>query len=260
MKDAIDVHCHAHEGQPDALALAKHASKSEMRGILYKTTVGRDRPAEAVRGVQAALEAWSEAEGVRPIQCWAGYNVAHTGKPPSAAATRAQLEDGVVAVWMPVAMHAKTLSKVGGRKVFRLVAEYDRAVFFAHATHPEIWAMAEEVDRLGIKQAVVDHPFSPFVDLSVEQMQELARVGVYLNFTYDELSPLLGVDPMQMYRAIRAVGVEQVTLSSDAGEPLFPNTVEAMRQIRAYMRAFGLSDEEVHQVSSINPGKVVGLS
>jgi hypothetical protein len=51
---------------------------------------------------------------------------------------------------------------------------------------------------------------------------------------------------------------ERVILSSDAGEPLFPNSVEAMRLIRAYMRAYGLSDEEVRRVSVVNPGAIVG--
>jgi len=37
--DAIDIHCHAHEGQQDALGVAKLASKSGMKGILYKTIV-----------------------------------------------------------------------------------------------------------------------------------------------------------------------------------------------------------------------------
>jgi len=60
-----------------------------------------------------------------------------------------------------------------------------------------------------------------------------------------------------MYDAIRAVGPEHCTLSSDAGEPLFPNTVECMRLIRGYMRAFGLIDEEVQLVSEVNPAKVL---
>ena len=120
--------------------------------------------------------------------------------------------------------------------------------------------MAEEVDRLGIKRAVVDHPFSPFVDLDFDQMRQLAKAGIYMNFTYDELSPLLGVDPARMYQAIRAVGVEHVTLSSDAGEPLFPNSVECVRLMRAYMRAFGLTDGEAYQATVTNPGKVVGLN
>jgi hypothetical protein len=62
-----------------------------------------------------------------------------------------------------------------------------------------------------------------------------------------------------MCAAIRAVGVDYVTLSSDCGEPLFPNSVEAMRQIRGYMRAFGLSAEEVDVASITNPAKLVGI-
>ncbi len=91
-------------------------------------------------------------------------------------------------------------------------------------------------------------------------MVELAGVGITLNFTYDELSPLLGVDPARMYGAIRAVGVEHCTLSSDAGEPLFPNSVECIRLIRGYMEAFGLDEDELYQVCTVNPGKVVGLN
>jgi hypothetical protein len=299
VEDAIDIHCHAHEGQQDALAVAKHASKNGMAGILFKTIVGRRRPTEAVRKVQEELNRSCDAEGVRPVKCWAGYNVADRLEPPSPRAVREQLDAGVTGVWMPVAMHANTLSKVGGRKswwdpaadphdltpalpweealkvghylldgagqlkpeireIIRMVADRGAALFFAHATHAEIFAMAEEVDKLRFRRAVVDHPFSPFVDLSIEEMKQLARAGIYMNFTYDELSPLLGVDPFRMYRAIRAVGVEHVTLSSDAGEPLFPNSVEAIRLIRAFMSAFGLSDEELRTVSSTNPAIVCG--
>jgi len=301
VKDAIDIHCHAHEGQQDALALAKYASKNGMRGILYKTMVKRQRPVETIGKVQEELNRWCEAEGSTPITCWSGYNVADRSDPPSPQKAREQLEAGVTGIWMPVAMTANTLSKVGGkniwwdssasprdlteamsweealkighyllndngklkpeiREIIHIVAEFDAALFFGHATHREIFAMAEEVDKLRFKRAVVDHPFSPFVDLSTEQMQQLAGVGIFLNFTYDELSPLLGVDPFKMYQAIRSVGVDHVTLSSDGGEPLFPNSVECIRQIRAYMRAFGLSDEEVHRVSSVNPAIIVGAN
>jgi hypothetical protein len=299
VQDAIDIHCHCEQGQQDALALAKHASKSGMRGILYKTIVGRDNPVAAVQRVQDELDRWCEQEGVTPIRCWAGWNVAARATPPSATATRERLEGGVRGVWLPVAMHANTLSKVGGRKMWwdpsadrseqtpplpwdealqighylidehgrlkpeireivRLVADHGRALFFGHATHAEIFALAEEVDKLGFQRAVIDHPFSPFVDLNVAQMQQLARVGIWLNFTYDEISPLLGVDPALMYEAIRAVGPEHCTLSSDAGEPLFPNSVECMRMMRAYMRAFGLTDDEVRLVSTTNPAFICG--
>ena len=86
-----------------------------------------------------------------------------------------------------------------------------------------------------------------------------ATEGLY-HFTWDELSPLLGVDPQIMYNTIREVGPEHFTLSSDAGEPLFPDSVEAMRLVRGYMEAFGLNQDELYTVCTRNPAKVVGLA
>jgi hypothetical protein len=145
------------------------------------------------------------------------------------------------------------------REIFRIVADTGVALSFAHATHPEQEAMAEQVRRLGIRRAFIDHPFSPFVDLTVDEMRHYQAAGMFINFTFDEISPLLGVDPAHMYKAIRGLDLQRVTLSSDCGEPLFPNSVEGMRLICGYMRAFGLSDEEVRQVSVLNPRKIVDL-
>lgn len=144
-------------------------------------------------------------------------------------------------------------------EAIRMIADNDRTLSFGHSTHDEIWALAELVDKLNFKRAFIDHPFSPFVNLGVEQMRMLSKVGIYFNFTYDELSPMLGVDPAKMYEAIRKVGAEHFTLSSDAGDTVFPNSVEALRQLSGYMIAFGMSSEEIETMCIRNPAKLVGL-
>jgi hypothetical protein len=299
--DMYDIHCHAHEGQQDALALAKLASQSGMRGIVFKTIgaiSGDYRPAHDVAAVQRELEAWAEREDVAPIVCLAGYGLTMDNRPPSIERLRLNLADGVAAVWLPVFNHANTLNTVGGlvrwwnpeaavgehseplpwdeavkygyymldehgkltaeyADYIRAIADAGVALFMGHATHPEIFAIAELTDSLGFRQAVVDHPFSPFIDLTIEEMRQLAARGVTLNFTYDELSPLLGIDPAKMYAAIRAVGPEQCTLSSDAGEPLFPHSVECMRLISAYMAAFGMSGDEIRRMCTENPERLL---
>jgi hypothetical protein len=301
MQGVIDIHCHAHEGQQDALAVAQHASASGMGGILFKTLPGRQKPMDTLRKIQGELQHWSDEVGVEPCPTWAAWNIGNRlGHLSNAQDAREQIADGVRAVWMPNNTHANTLMltpnrsmlekagkpgdvpdsipwqvarELGGnyllgddmkllpqvREVFEVVADHDVAVVFGHATHAEIYEMAEQVQRLGIRKAFVDHPFSPFVALSVAQMKELTRLGIYMNFTFDELSPLLGLNPAVMCSAIQELGTHHVTLSSDCGEPLFPNSIEAMRQIRAYMCAFGLSREEVDEISITNPGKIVGL-
>jgi len=74
---AIDIHCHAHEGQQDALGVAKLASKSGMMGILYKTIVGRKDPAAAVNAVRSALESWCAEKGLTSVHV--GRQLGHTG-------------------------------------------------------------------------------------------------------------------------------------------------------------------------------------
>jgi len=50
-----------------------------------------------------------------------------------------------------------------------------------------------------------------------------------------------------------------LTNSSDAGEPLFPDSVEAMRLVRGYMEAFGLNRDELYTVCTRSPARVVGF-
>src|SRR5215210_3898850 len=96
VKDVIDIHCHAHGGQQDPLDLAKYASQNGMGGILYKTIVGRERPAEALRKVMA------------------GFNIGATDALATPEEVRFHIEDGVACIWMPTARHANTINKIGG--------------------------------------------------------------------------------------------------------------------------------------------------
>jgi hypothetical protein len=75
VEGAIDIHCHAHEGQQDALGVAKLASKSGMMGILYKTIVGRKDPAGTVGGVRSALESCCAEKSLTPEHLWPGSSV-----------------------------------------------------------------------------------------------------------------------------------------------------------------------------------------
>ena len=141
----------------------------------------------------------------------------------------------------------------------RMIAHAGRTLFFGHPTHEELWAVIDLLDSIGHRRAVIDHPYSPFVNLNIEEMRQAAAKGVLLNFTYDEISPMMGVDPLKMFEAIRAIGAEHFTLSSDAGDPLFPNSVECMRMMSGYMTAYGCTRDEIDTMVKANPAKVVEL-
>ena len=87
-----------------------------------------------------------------------------------------------------------------------------------------------------------------------------ADAGVRFALTWDELSPLLGVDPQDMVAAIRAIGPEHFMLSSDAGIPLLPQTVEAYRLLAAMLRAYGMTEIEMRQLMNGSAKEMLTLS
>jgi hypothetical protein len=289
----VDIHCHAFHREQDALAVAKLASASRMRGILYKTLATRQnqRPTEAASAINQQLANWTQESQMTPICCKAGVIVGGRGAPLSLELVQQELENGAGAVWLPVFNSSHSRTVIGPpptmnpisksiavaqgdpslldnngklqpffRDVIQMVSQYDSTLFFGHIGKEEIPQVLTEAKQCGMKKMVIDHPFSPFLDLTVEDMKILADEDVIFNFTYDELSPLIRVPPENMCRAIQEIGARHFTLSSDSGGGLFPNSIECMRLISAYMRAYGLSDAEVQYCAGDLPAYLMGLT
>ena len=117
--------------------------------------------------------------------------------------------------------------------------------------------MAEETVALGYTRAFIDHPFSEVFELDAPAMKRWAEAGLRFALTWDELSPLLGVDTQDMVAAIRAVGPEHFMLSSDAGIPILPPTVEAYRLLAATLRAYGMTEPEMRQLMTGSAEEIV---
>jgi hypothetical protein len=64
--------------------------------------------------LRKSCSAGPKREDVEPITCYAGYGITMDNKPPAMEKLKANIADGVVAVWLPVFNHANTLNTVGG--------------------------------------------------------------------------------------------------------------------------------------------------
>lgn len=301
VEDAVDMHCHTHGRQQDALALAKHASVNRMGGIVFKTIAGEGTPARVVGKVRDELHRFCETEKIAPTKIYAGFCVGRAGPkrvgPLSRAVVQEHLDDGCSVIWMPAYAHANTMASVAtfrpdpadkenvklqstlpwdeavkhghflldehgklkseARDIIHLIHDRNAVMSLGHTTRPEQHAIVEEAQKIGYRKAFMDHPFSPFIRATVEEMKTFADAGVYMNFTYNEISPMTGVDPLVMFDAAREVGASRCLLSSDAGDPFFPDSVECMRQMRVYAEAFGFTYEEAYEASATNPKKLL---
>jgi hypothetical protein len=154
--------------------------------------------------------------------------------------------------------HGRLLPEI--RDTVRLCSDHGVTLSFGHLSPQEMDAMAEETTALGYRRAFIDHPFSEVFELNVPELKRWAAAGIGFALTWDELSPLLGVDAQDMVDAIRAVGPEHFMLSSDAGIPILPETVEAYRLLAATLRAYGMTEPEMRQLMTGTADRFVNIN
>lgn len=153
--------------------------------------------------------------------------------------------------------HGRLLPAI--RDTVHLCADRGVTLSFGHLSPQEMEALAEEMSAIGDRRAFIDHPFSEVFELDVPRLRRWAEAGLRFALTWDELSPLLGVDPQDMVAAIRAVGPEHFMLSSDAGIPILPPTVEAYRLLAATLRAYGMTEPEMRTLMSGSAEQIVSV-
>ncbi|MCL6649612.1 MAG: hypothetical protein K6U89_14915 [Chloroflexi bacterium] len=274
----VDLHVHVGVGLSAPLDLARHATEAGMRALVFKTP---SPTLDLARTVNEALALLYQGSGKTPVECFGGVVLETAGPPPPELARR-WLAKGARVVWFATGSSANHrrrahgLSWAAARRegqyvlrrgqlipdavaVIETAIEYGAALSFGHLSREEVLALAAEAERRGLRSAFVDHPLNPVMGLTIDDCARIASHGVFLNFTAAEFSPLFGIDPADIARAIRAAGVEQVVLSSDAGHPVMGDPAEAMRCWRAIALWQGFSDAEIWRMMCDQPARLLGL-
>jgi hypothetical protein len=195
---------------------------------------------------------------------------------------RRVIQIGGRVMWLPVLESAQHLEQArglprdearrqgiyvlnGGRlipevvELVKIVADANVALSLGHLGPEEMMAVAEEIDKTGFKKGFVDHPFDPPLQLSEQNLYDLVRAGLSLNWTFFELSQWCGIDPRAMEYVTRKVGPDRVTLSSDAFCAAAPDSVEGMRLLVETFRLFGFNADEMRKMQCLNACRLLGV-
>ena len=277
---AVDFHMHVGFGRIDPLAQLKLASRAGMRGIVFK--ISQFPTVEMARIANQAVRDWAEREGVRPAEAFGGLVLGAMGGGINLRLARRIIKIGGRVIWLPVLESAQHLERAVGRssedarrkgvyvlaggrlipqvmELIKIVADADVALSLGHLGPEEMMAVAEEIDKAGFKKGFVDHPFNPPLQLSEQNLYDLAQAGLHLNWTMFELSQWCGVDPRAMARVTRKVGPDRVTLSTDAFVAVTPDSVEGMRLMVETFRLFGFDDDEMRKMQGLNACRLLGV-
>jgi len=291
LQGALDLHAHGHpefttrrRPRVSNTEWARLAAAAGMRGFVMKSHVW---PTVQVAGMLAELSPELEIFGSITLNPPVG------GLSPTAVEFAGQL--GAKVVWMPtwaarrvpprhsitlermrplmstldperaLAEDAITITEPDGslkavvREILTVCSAYGLTIASGHLPPEASIVLADAAREAGVR-FVLTHACSGSVDASIEQQQEIARLGGFIEHVFISCMPMhQRGDPRNIATAIQAVGPEHCVMASDAGEAWNPPAPEVLRMFIASMLALGIPADAVHLMTHENPGRALGV-
>ncbi len=278
---AIDCHIHAypdfvHRSQ-DMIQIAIDASKAGMRALAFKDhwNISCNAAYMAQRHIDFLVE---RGELPKRVEIYGGAGTCHGMNP---AAMRVNLQyPNFKMIWFPTftslgfwrgAGHperggVRLVSEAGAVlpevvEIMELAAEKKVGIGFGHTDFQELLPLAHKVKEIGVR-ATLDHPLLELNKLLLDEMKQLADLGVYVGTYCQPMIPSLYqpvADPMETIRTIKEIGPERCIIGSDFGQVLHMDSVDGMRVFIRALLAFGIKPAEIRTMLHDNPAKLMWL-
>ncbi len=274
LKGALDLHFHMDPWPPGALngqagiAEVRVARSRGMRGLVIKD---HNEP--------TAPLAYHLRQEIPGLELYGGFvmNRPNGGINPAGVefmATKIRGEPGRI-VWMPAGDTAKevrasknpngpfvAVSHNGEllpevKEVISIVAKHGLVIASGHILPEEALMVFREAKRQGVQHMIATHAFDLAGKMTVEQMQEAARLGAFIEFDYRNTLEGGRTD------AIRKVGPQFSFLSEFWTKVSAPKEYGRLDGVGAFaeaMRAHGFTDRELDLLFKENPAKALGLT
>ncbi len=274
----IDMHVHsAPDSGPrsiDALQIARIARDAGMRAILlknhYAPTAGLAFVVErAVPGIRVfGGVALNSSMGVNAAAV--AHMAATTGGHgkvvwmPTFDSEHYHRVDRPNPDFVPVSRNGKLLPEV--LEALDRIAEHDLVLATGHSSPEESLMLIREARKRGIRKIIVTHPLPPPVAMPIALQKEAAGLGALLEYpvgTALASYPSWKISADEKFtayvEAIRAVGPENVVLSSDLGQPMNPIHTDGLAGFIGKLLGAGFSRSDIDKMTKSNPAGLLGL-
>lgn len=281
LQGAIDCHIHAypdfvHRSQ-DMIGVAIEASKSGMRAIAFKDhwNISCNAAYLTQRHVDYLVE---KGELQNRVEIYGGAGTCH-GMRPEYIRVALQYPNFKM-IWFPTFTSlgfwrgAGQPEKGGIRlvsdkgdvllevvEIMEMALEKKVGIGFGHTDFKELLPLAKKAKELGVR-ATLDHPLLELNKLLLDEMKELADLGVYVGTYCQPMIPSLYqpvADPMETIRTIKEIGPERCIIGSDFGQVLHMDAIDGMRVFIRALLGYGITPEEIKIMLKDNPAKLMWL-
>lgn len=281
LQGAIDCHIHAypdfvHRAQ-DMIQIAIDASKAGMRALAFKDhwNVSANAAYLVQRHIDHLIE---KGELTHRVEVYGGTGTC-LGMNPEAVRVALQYPNCKM-IWFPTftslgfwrgAGHperggVRLVSDAGVVlpevcEIMEMAAAKKVGIGFGHTDFQELLPLAKKAKELGVR-ATLDHPLLELNKLLLDEMKQLADLGVYVGTYCQPMIPSLYqpiADPMETIRTMQEIGPERCIIGSDFGQVLHLDSIDGMRVFIRALLGFGMTEAEVRTMLQDNPAKLMWL-
>jgi hypothetical protein len=281
---AFDIHIHSNPSLFTRIGsdidIAQHASENNLSAILLKnhfeSTVGRAFLADIA---------------VEKTRVFGGLVLNHFTGGINPVAVEHAIKLGAKQIWMPTvdsSAHALVFGRPGGygyqnsdtkikregisiideggnllaetKTIVELVKNAGVILGTAHLSRNEIFALSRFAQEINFEKLLITHPYFNPPKLSVDDQNELAKMGAFIELCGGNLYPIPGVANLSDYlQSISKVGAKSLILSSDAGQPRKSMPAEVLRVFAQCLMEKGVSQNQIDLMTKANPAQMLGL-
>ena len=281
LQGAIDCHIHAYPDfvyrSQDMIGVAIEASKAGMRALAFKDhwNISCNAAYLAQRHIDHLVE---KGELQHRVEIYGGAGTC-LGMKPEYIRVALQYPNFKM-IWFPtftslgfwrgagqpekggvplVAENGEVLPEVV--EIMKMAAEKKVGIGFGHTDFQELLPLAKLAKKLGVR-ATLDHPLLELNKLLLDEMKQLADLGVYVGTYCQPMIPSLYqpvADPMETIRTIKAIGPERCIIGSDFGQVLHMDAIDGMRVFIRALLGFGITPQQIKVMLKDNPAKLMWL-
>jgi hypothetical protein len=272
---SIDLHIHA---WPDAYVARQHseidigrrATDAGMAAVVFKC---HSTPSAGRAGlVQEAVDEYACTAGKTPTRIIGGIVLNYCVGGINPHAVEACANFGGRYVWLPsvhASHHFRVQGKEGGipvldsqkrilpelRETLKIIAERDMVLGLAHQSTEERFLIVNEAKELGVKRISADHPQGLINKMTVDQMKEMAEMGVDMCIQNQTIfSHELNDETMEMIKKIPA---NRLVYGSDLTQWGAVHPVEGVRMLVEILLKFGVQEETLKKILIENPRELL---
>jgi hypothetical protein len=152
------------------------------------------------------------------------------------------------------------------------MAKHNLSLSTGHISPEEVVLLIKAAKAAGVNNIYVQHPNHSGMVMSMAQMKEAVRLGALIeivlsgdgltgggpNKVVNAENPAMDYGPQKL-ADMRALGPENIVLTSDLGQPGRVNHAESFRIALTVLAKSGFSQAEIDLMTKRNPARFLGL-